>query len=118
MIRQNFLIYLLLVVVLNSCNEKPTNKDSKTETEEELVERALAIHKKVLTLDTHADTPMRMIEPGFDMAERHDPNETGAQIVALEGCKAIALTHTHVGPDGFLFCCNSRFSGPIHLRLA
>ena len=64
----------------NSCNENIKRKDSKTETEEELIERALRIHKKVLTLDTHADTPLRMIQPGFDMAERHDPNETGSKV--------------------------------------
>ncbi|MEO0973621.1 MAG: dipeptidase [Pseudomonadota bacterium] len=34
----------------------------------------------MLTLDTHADTPLRMIEPGFDMAVRHDPNETGSKV--------------------------------------
>ena len=63
-----------------SCGENTSSKDSKMETEEELVERALKIHKKVLTLDTHADTPLRMIEPGFDMSERHDPNETGSKV--------------------------------------
>jgi membrane dipeptidase len=63
-----------------SCNDNITRKDSKTETEEELIDRALKIHKKVLTLDTHADTPLRMIEPGFDMSERHDPNETGSKV--------------------------------------
>ena len=31
--------------------------------------RALEIHDRVLTVDTHADTPLRMIEPGFDMAK-------------------------------------------------
>ena len=66
--------------MINSCNENIKRKDSKTETEEELIERALKIHKKVLTLDTHADTPLRMIQPGFDMAERHDPNETGSKV--------------------------------------
>lgn len=66
--------------MINSCNENIKRKDSKTETEEELIERALRIHKKVLTLDTHADTPLRMIQPGFDMAERHDPNETGSKV--------------------------------------
>ena len=44
------------------------------ESEDALVARALAIHDRVLTFDSHADTPLRMIEPGFDMAERHDPN--------------------------------------------
>ena len=50
------------------------------ETERELIARALEIHDRVLTLDSHADTPLRMIEPGFDMAERHDPNETGSKV--------------------------------------
>lgn len=65
--------FVLIALGISSCGEKP-------ETEEALVQRALEIHKKVLTLDTHADTPMRMIEPGFDMAERHDPNETGSKV--------------------------------------
>ncbi len=67
---------LILSVFLFSC----TAKEPATETEEELVQRALEIHKRVLTLDTHADTPLRMIQPGFNMAERHDPNETGSKV--------------------------------------
>ncbi|MEM9387650.1 MAG: dipeptidase [Pseudomonadota bacterium] len=50
------------------------------ESEEQLLARALEIHDRVLTVDTHADTPLRMIEPGFDMAERHDPKETGSKV--------------------------------------
>jgi len=50
------------------------------ESEEELIARAMAIHDRVLTFDSHADTPLRMIEPGFDMAERHDPNDTGSKV--------------------------------------
>ncbi len=76
----NYLILLLFTILIGSCKEKSNSTDSKTETEEELVQRALEIHKRVLTLDTHADTPLRMIEPGFDMAERHDPNETGSKV--------------------------------------
>lgn len=53
---------------------------STVKSEEALIARALAIHDRVLTLDTHADTPLRMIEPGFDMAERHDPRETGSKL--------------------------------------
>ena len=75
-----YLFFITSFFLTNSCNENIKRKDSKTETEEELIERALKIHKKVLTLDTHADTPLRMIQPGFDMAERHDPNETGSKV--------------------------------------
>ena len=73
-----FTFFLILTLMISSCKEKPASEE--TETEEQLVERALAIHDRVLTVDTHADTPLRMIEPGFDMAERHDPRETGSKV--------------------------------------
>ncbi|MEM9831220.1 MAG: dipeptidase [Bacteroidota bacterium] len=69
---------LLFVLILCSCTAKQTAPEA--ETEEELTQRALDIHERVLTLDTHADTPLRMIEPGFNMAERHDPRETGSKV--------------------------------------
>ncbi|MDT0607446.1 dipeptidase [Croceitalea rosinachiae] len=80
MIRKNYILCFLLVLVICGCKQKTANQEPKTETEEELVQRALEIHKKVLTVDTHADTPLRMIEPGFDMSVRHDPNETGSKV--------------------------------------
>ncbi len=68
----------LFVLLLGNCSSKQTAPEA--ETEEELTQRALEIHQRVLTLDTHADTPLRMIEPGFDMSERHDPRETGSKV--------------------------------------
>ena len=59
--RQYYLLFIACFFLFNSCNKNITKKDSKTETEEELIERALKIHRKVLTLDTHTDTPLRMI---------------------------------------------------------
>ena len=82
MLRSNLLYFipLLLTIMLGGCKNETTSINADNETEEQLVKRALEIHKRVLTLDTHADTPLRMIEPGFDMAERHDPNETGSKV--------------------------------------
>ncbi|MEO1052104.1 MAG: dipeptidase [Bacteroidota bacterium] len=71
-------ILCLIILLVSACGTKPTTEEK--ETEEELVARALEIHNRVLTVDTHADTPLRMIEPGFDMAEKHDPNETGSKV--------------------------------------
>ncbi|MEM1432584.1 MAG: membrane dipeptidase [Pseudomonadota bacterium] len=70
----------LLIATLTACTAAPTADDQTAETDEALIARALEIHDRVLTLDTHADTPLRMIEPGFDMAERHDPRETGSKV--------------------------------------
>ena len=73
-----FLVCLFIALLISSC---ATDTDSSSSAnEEELTARALEIHHRILTLDTHADTPLRMIQPGFDMAERHDPKETGSKV--------------------------------------
>jgi membrane dipeptidase len=77
-LRLNYLIIFLTLSLIVSCN-KSSNK-SVAITEEQLIQKALDIHNRVLTLDTHADTPLRMIQPGFDMSERHDPRETGSKV--------------------------------------
>ena len=73
-----FGVIFLITLLLSGCTSG--SAEETAETEDELVARALEIHDRVLTVDTHADTPLRMIEPGFDMAVRHDPNETGSKV--------------------------------------
>ena len=77
-LRLNYLIILLTASLIFSC-KKNSNK-AITTNEKELIQKALDIHNRVLTVDTHADTPLRMIQPGFDMSERHDPRETGSKV--------------------------------------
>ena len=74
--RLSYLIVFVMASLTISCK----NSDSKEKSQEEIIKEALAIHDRVLTLDTHADTPLRMIQPGFDMSERHDPKETGSKV--------------------------------------
>ena len=78
-IKNHLCLFVFLSLCLG-CNENVLKRIYGNESESELIERALSIHKKVLTLDTHADTPLRMIEPGFSMSDRHDPNETGSKV--------------------------------------
>ena len=82
MLKNPYTPVLAFSLLLAACSQSsgPGMADGRAETEEELVARALEIHDRVLTFDSHADTPLRMIEPGFDMAERHDPNETGSKV--------------------------------------
>ncbi len=77
-LRLNYLLLFVLAAFLVGCGENASTDTA--DSEEDLVEKALAIHDRVLTLDTHADTPLRMIQPGFDMSERHDPKETGSKV--------------------------------------
>jgi membrane dipeptidase len=53
---------LLLSLLLSNCGTS----------EEQLARRADRIHRSVLTVDTHCDTPMSFDDPGFDMGVRHE----------------------------------------------
>lgn len=72
------LIILSSFFLISGCVQDSENEGELSE--EGIVELAKKIHDEALTLDTHADTPLRMIEPGFNMAERHDPLETGSKV--------------------------------------
>ncbi len=37
-----------------------------------LANTAARIHERALTIDTHVDTPMRLVGKGFDIGVRHD----------------------------------------------
>jgi membrane dipeptidase len=42
--------------------------------------RAARIHAEVLTVDTHVDTPMKLLRPNFDFGQRHDPRATDSKV--------------------------------------
>jgi membrane dipeptidase len=42
--------------------------------------KAAKIHQAVLTLDSHTDTPLQMIQKGFDMSVRHDSRKEYSKI--------------------------------------
>ncbi|PKP09557.1 MAG: membrane dipeptidase [Bacteroidetes bacterium HGW-Bacteroidetes-4] len=44
-----------------------------------LEEKAARIHKQILTLDSHTDTPLKFMNDVFDISERHDPSEGGSK---------------------------------------
>jgi len=58
-----------------SCSPQLDTEAVKTE--------ALAIHDRVLTVDTHSDTPMRLLREGWDIGERHDPSQRGSGKIDL-----------------------------------
>ena len=45
-----------------------------------IAKKAHKIHQRVLTLDTHADAPIMMQNPGFDVGVAHDTKRDGSQI--------------------------------------
>ncbi len=49
-------------------------------TENRLAKKVEKIHDQVLTVDTHCDTPMRLVRSDFDMGKRNDPHEGGGKV--------------------------------------
>ena len=68
---------LCIVLFTKACSK---TSDESAHQNISLSSSALELHDRILTLDSHADTPLRLIEPGFDLAERHDPHETGSKL--------------------------------------
>lgn len=59
---KTFLVASFTLLLLSGCRSS----------EEQLVKSAEKIHNDILTVDTHCDTPMKMVESGFDLGEKHD----------------------------------------------
>ncbi len=45
-----------------------------------IAQKARKIHQRILTLDTHADAPIMMQKPGFDVGISHNTKKDGSQI--------------------------------------
>jgi len=48
--------------------------------EENLTEKAARVHDQVLTVDTHCDTPMRLLRSDYNPGEKHDPRQGGGKV--------------------------------------
>jgi len=66
------LLFLVFIMIISAT--------SQTERKETLVQKADRIHKAVLTIDTHCDTPMNLTRSEFNLAERHDAKITGTKV--------------------------------------
>jgi len=73
------LVVLTISMILISCNPQMD--------EESLHVRAKDIHEKVLTVDTHADTPSRLLREEWSIGERHDPDERSSGCIDLPRMK-------------------------------
>ena len=71
--RNLFLFTLTSFLLLSSCTQQ-------SPTEAELIQKAKAIHEKVLTVDSHADTPMWMTREGFDIGKDNSESSKGSKV--------------------------------------
>lgn len=64
---------LLALLVLAACTQQPP-------TEAEIEAKAKEIHENVLTIDSHADTPMWLSRDGFDLAIDNSESSKGSKV--------------------------------------
>lgn len=62
MITKTLTLCLISGILMSFSSEKNTEK---------LEKKVQRIHEKCLTVDTHCDTPMLMVEPGFNVRDKH-----------------------------------------------
>ena len=60
-----------ILILSAGCNQK-SNQQSESKAEH--------IHRQVLTVDTHTDTPLNLGDPEFDLGKRHDPDSSYSRI--------------------------------------
>ena len=70
---------LAVVLFLVSCASKMD--------EQSVLAHAKDIHEKVLTVDTHADTPSRLLREGWNIGEWHDPDDRSSGCIDLPRMK-------------------------------
>ena len=67
---RTLLLLVAVATLFTSCTDPETRIQNK----------AARIHKAALTVDSHTDTPLRIMREGFDFGERNDPRETRSKI--------------------------------------
>ncbi len=56
------------------------NLDEILLNEDEIKRKANKIHNRIFKLDSHCDTPLRLINPDFDITKRHDLSKTHSRV--------------------------------------
>lgn len=94
--------FLAIILLLFSCSPQVEEGDS--------LSTAREIHEKVLTVDTHADTPSRLLSGDWKIGERHDPSERGSGCIDLPRMKqggldaeffAVYVRQGELVPEGY-----------------
>jgi membrane dipeptidase len=79
---KKYSIIALLLVVLIVPAASDSGKDDAA-----LEAAARAIHVRILTVDTHCDTPGNMLRPGWDIGTRHEPDDERMSLIDLPRMK-------------------------------
>jgi membrane dipeptidase len=67
-------IFFILFILFGSAAVPANPADSS------LLKKAEKIHDHIISIDSHNDTPLRMMQPGFDIGVRHDPYKEHSKV--------------------------------------
>jgi membrane dipeptidase len=62
--------------------------------DQKLLKKALRIHRRVVTVDTHCDTPLKLLEKDWDIGKYHQPGQPGSGCQDLPRMKEGGLDAT------------------------
>ncbi len=65
-----FVLLVFMLLILSGCSTKFAIQLPSVE----------RLHRQILTIDTHCDTPMRLRQQAFNIGERHEPTSAGGQV--------------------------------------
>ena len=84
----------------------------------DLAARARRIHAEAIVLDTHIDTTQRLMQPGWNFFERHEPNARGQRGPGARGNHVDYPRMREGGLDGLFFSIYMAGSvtGPIAVK--
>lgn len=84
----------ILVFALFGCNQ------SSPKSHEELLKKAKELHCKMVTIDTHTDTPLAFLRPGFDFGGNGKSNISKVNLLKMEqGGLDAAFFAVFIGQD-------------------
>jgi membrane dipeptidase len=100
---KSFILFIFFMLFV-SATRAGTPSDSL------LLRKAEKIHAHIISIDSHNDTPLRMIQKGFDIGVRHDPYKERSKVDLVrmkEGCLdgaffAIFVSQGKRDPESYL----------------
>ena len=73
----SWLLGLLLIAGCSSPSSTPADSVNEAAV---VAADAARVHERLLTMDSHLDTPALLVQPGFDITRRHDPLRDYSQV--------------------------------------
>ena len=82
---RNFVIVFSLPLFMIACSQPAQQVEEQTATTtadapQSAVQDPRQVHERLITMDTHLDTPALLVQPGFDITHLHDPLSDYSQV--------------------------------------